>query len=140
MLIFHWIVVGLWVGCVVIETIAELYSRRYSQPENPIAAWHWRVDQYVEIPTLILVTVSGILLLDSAIWTSLLTLKVLFGAAAVVLNGFCVLLVYRRYQSQLAGDTPGYHSADTNHNRVGTLVILCLILALITGLANHWVI
>lgn len=133
LLFAHLIAVGLWVGCVAVEIVAELVSKSFPPESNFIAALHWRVDQFVEIPALVAVLITGAMMLPSAPTTWIVLAKIGFGLTAVGLNIVCAGLVYRRYQCQLDGDMRGYQCADVWHERVGVWVVVSMLVALVLG-------
>lgn len=129
----HFLAVGLWLGCVAVEIVAERVSRSLPPESNFIAMLHWRIDQFVEIPALLVVLITGAMMLPTASNAGIVSAKIGFGVVAVGLNFVCSFLVYRRYRCQLAGDMPGYHRADVWHERIGICVVLSMLTALSLG-------
>lgn len=133
LLFIHFIAIGVWAGCVATEVVCEFSQKHENFRRSYIALLHWNIDKYVEIPAILIALVTGALMLDSAVFTSALTLKVGAGMAAVVLNSFASYTVYQRYSAYKADDEEKYLRYHQLHERVGVACVLAIITAIIAG-------
>jgi len=92
----HLIAVSLWLGAVATETVLE-FSVRDAASRRAVAVAHAKIDQWVEIPVVIAVVVTGGLLL-ARVWPGslLLWVKVGAGLLAVTAQVICIPLVRAR--------------------------------------------
>lgn len=103
MSLLHWlhlIVLGLWGGVVLAETVIEFGPR--SEDEFRVTArLHYWIDLLIEIPILIGVVVTGFLL-TLKVWppSDLLLIKIVAAMIAVGVNLYCILAVIFRYRNR----------------------------------------
>jgi len=92
----HLFAVGLWLGTVATETVLE-FSARDAASRRAVAVAHGKIDQWVEIPVVIAVVATGVLLL-ARVWPGSLLLWVKIGAGllAVTAQVICIPLVRAR--------------------------------------------
>jgi hypothetical protein len=92
----HGALVCAWLGVVSVEIILEL-ARLDSTTRRFVAVVHARIDNFIEIPLVIAILVSGGVLLYQA-WpaSNLLLIKVACGLTAIVANVICIPLVQQR--------------------------------------------
>jgi hypothetical protein len=95
-LLLHLFLLGLWLGCVMVEGVLEFFARRDRGTEKKVAELHFWIDVLVEIPAFLGVLVTGLVLIDGHALSGLLLVKIAFGMAAIVVNALCVLPVVRR--------------------------------------------
>jgi hypothetical protein len=101
----HLILVSVWLGLVLVESLIEFNGE---DDENYLTAarLHYRVDLFLEIPTVFAVLITGILLLIQVdVLTKVLLLKIILGLVAIGINFYCaglVILRYRRSQDPLS--------------------------------------
>ena len=137
LLLIHLVAVGVWLGCVLTEALFERallgQGRAY---ERLLADLHLKVDQWVEVPVLLAVLLTGGLMVRSAAWDALLVLKVGLGLLAVVANAVCVGLVWRRAQAARAGQWVLFEAIDRWQHRLGAVVLLSMLGALGVGLSR----
>src|SRR3990172_7444557 len=104
----HLMLLALWGGVVLAESVVELWGRRREELVRPAAVFHYWIDLLVETPLLVLVVASGLVLLlaaDRLSWLHLV--KVAAAATAISANGYCIVQVIRRYRALRDGaDTP----------------------------------
>ncbi len=129
----HLISVALWIGCVVVEGIYEHSIDKSPTMRNFISKLHWNTDKYVEIPAFIVVLLTGGYLLMGRPMTPLLATKVGFGALAIFLNAVCVWLVIKRLRFANAGDYAAWERVDHLQHKLGGLVAVAMVLALVLG-------
>ena len=93
----HLIFLGFWGGLVLVEMILEVSLRKDLVQKHQIAQLHYRIDLYAEVPILMGVLLSGLLLLDLEKFVSTIYLaKVLTGLCPVVINMLCLVPVIKR--------------------------------------------
>jgi len=125
----------LWLGCVLTEALFEramLAGDRASH--KALANLHARVDLVVEIPAMLVVLVTGALLWMRAGDYGVAEL-VMIGAGAVALlaNGYCVWLVFKRRSAAHAEEWDAFDRLDHLQHRVGAIVLLGLLVAIVAG-------
>jgi len=133
LLFLHLLGMGIWVGCVLTEIVLELALKHVPPEQSPLARLHVLVDRYVEIPAIILVATTGVLMLQSTSWDSLLMIKVGLGVAAVLLNSAAAWCVHQRYSSLQHTTMSGYHFWDQWHERIGVGCVTSLLGAIAVG-------
>ncbi len=96
----HLMIVCVWLGMVLTETVLE-FSARDAPARRAVAVAHHWIDVLLEIPILIALVATGALLLARA-WPAppLLLFKVAAGLVAVGANVICFPLVHRRWQAR----------------------------------------
>ena len=100
----HVLALGLWGGCVAVEMLLEGSASSDPGLRPQVARYHDTIDRFVEIPILIAVLVTGLLLLR---WEQLhgwYLVLILSGSTAVLINFLCVIPVVRRKRAADAGD------------------------------------
>lgn len=96
-LFVHLIFLGLWGGCVAVEMVMEFSGLKPPEQRHHVAQLHYRIDVFVEIPILIMVLLSGIMLFDAEkLSLPLYNLKIAMGLLPVVINALCVIPVILR--------------------------------------------
>jgi len=92
----HLIVLGMWLGVVITEVLFE-FAASDTDSLRAAARFHYNVDKYGEVPILVAVLVTGVLLMMRA-WplTPLHIVKIGLSLIAVTLALICVLWVFRR--------------------------------------------
>ena len=92
----HLVAVSFWLGAIATETVLE-FSVREPSARRTVALAHRRIDQWVEIPIVIAVFVTGALLL-ARVWpgSPLLWLKVGAALLALMAQVICIPMVSAR--------------------------------------------
>ncbi len=93
---FHIVVLGFWGGVVAVEILFETGGMLGKFPPDMVAKLHRHTDRILEVPLLIAVLASGLLLWQRAGWSAALLPKVALGTGAVAANAVCVVYVERR--------------------------------------------
>lgn len=93
---FHVIALGVWAGIVAVELLYESAGFLGRLEPTTVAKLHLWTDRYLELPVLLLVVTSGLLLWQRAGWSAALAWKAGAGLAAVAFNLLCAVLVERR--------------------------------------------
>ena len=93
----HLVLLGLWGGVVATEAVLELYPRRHAKYHPYTIRAHYWIDMLVELPVLLGVVLSGLVLLVLT-WppTTWHLVKIGCGGLAVCANLYCVRLVIKR--------------------------------------------
>lgn len=133
MLFIHVLTIGVWAGCVFTEVVLEVVLEKQPPESSHLARLHALIDRYVEIPAIIVVAATGVVLLQSAQWDTLLEVKVALGVTAVVLNSIAALTVQRRYQCLQSGNMSGYQYWNLWHERIGIGCVLSITGAIVVG-------
>jgi len=96
-LFIHVLAAGFWLGCVAVEVVLER-SRggRDIAKKRLVADYHATVDQWIEIPTFMVLLVTGAMLIDVERLGGWYLLKVICGTSVVVLNAWCAVIVRQR--------------------------------------------
>lgn len=133
----HAILVGAWIGTVLVEALFEraLLGQGRGQ-ELILARLHWKVDKLVELPLLIAVVVSGAKLLRGVELDGMLRAKLACAALAVFANLYCVWLVRLRLKMAEAGAWELFAMIDKRQHAYGAVVLLGLLGAAGLGLAH----
>ncbi|TXT39705.1 MAG: lipoprotein [Comamonadaceae bacterium] len=135
LLILHLLFIGLWLGCVLTEALFERALLGQGRAhELLLADLHKRVDVWVEIPAFVAVLVTGGMLLAQAAPSHWLYTKVAFGLLAVLTNGVCVGLVFARAKAAHRGNWEHFDRLDSLQHKLGAVVLLALLVALVIGL------
>ena len=111
-LFMHFIFLGFWGGLVIVEMILELSLRKSLAQKHMMAQLHYRIDLYAEIPTLLGVLFSGLMLLDfEKMAVPLYATKVTLGLCPIIINGLCLIPVILRKK---ASDREDSEAMDKN--------------------------
>jgi hypothetical protein len=93
----HLVMLSLWGGVVATEAVIEVYPFRRRDLHSATIRLHYWIDLLVELPIVLAVVISGVLLavtIDTV--TPLHVVKIVCGGAAVAVNLFCIVVVIRR--------------------------------------------
>ncbi|WP_237155527.1 hypothetical protein [Oryzibacter oryziterrae] len=131
-LLLHILFAGLWIGCVMTEVLFErTLSGQGWAADKLLARLHYRVDLAVEMPAALGVGVTGSLMAARIVhWDMALATMATAGLLAIAANILCLVHVRRRHLAALDGDRKAHSAADIRQHRVGTLVVLALLVAI----------
>lgn len=134
LLVVHLLLVGIWLGCVLTEALFEraLLGKGRAH-ELILVGLHKRVDLLVELPALLGVLATGIVLLFSAGASPILQTKIAFGLLAILANLYCVWLVFRRARAATRGDWSQFEVLDHLQHKWGAVVLVGILVALGLG-------
>lgn len=93
----HLMVLSLWGGVVATEAVVEVLPFRQRELHSATIRFHYWIDLLVELPLVLAVIATGVglwFLTDPV--TPLHLVKIGFGAAAVAINLFCIVVVVKR--------------------------------------------
>ncbi len=95
--IIHLILFATWGGIIMTETVIELYPLREKGLHKPAIQFHYWIDLFVELPVVIGVLGTGIVLLTLIETITILhIIKVSLALIAIAVNIYCIVLVRRR--------------------------------------------
>jgi hypothetical protein len=126
---------GIWLGCVLTETLFEraLLGKGHEQ-ELIFVELHERVDLFVEIPAMVGVAITGALMILSA-GVGSLPIAVVAVGVALCANAYCVWLVFRRAAAARADRWDEFARLDHLQHTYGAAVLVAVVLALVIGVA-----
>jgi hypothetical protein len=100
----HLAALSLWAVLVVIEGVIELGARDDAALRRAARA-HYLIDVWLEVPLLLAVLATGIVLAARVpLWTSLHFVKISAGLVAIAANLYCVAIVVRRHGARESKD------------------------------------
>lgn len=132
-LLVHLLALGVWLGCVSVESIIETFAHRDAALRAAVARMHFWVDVLVEVPAFTLVAVSGVAMLRADLFRGAYAVMVVAGSLAIAVNLWCVLPVVRRKVAADRND-PRAVAAQSRLVYVAFAVgVPCGLLALVCG-------
>jgi uncharacterized membrane protein len=102
--------------------------------ELTLVSLHKRVDLIVEIPAFTVVLITGALMLPVADESGLIHVKIALGLIAILVNGYCVWLVFRRATAAQGDNWEEFSRLDHKQHKYGALVLFTIVAALSLGL------
>src|SRR3990170_4694466 len=96
----HLLLVGVWFGIVGAEAVIELLPDRHPTLRSAADTFHYFIDLFVELPLLLGVTATGLVLLDGRGIDTRLALKLGGAALALAANFACVAIVIARHRGK----------------------------------------
>lgn len=136
MLLFVHLVAGaVWLGCVLTEALFERALLAGDRAAHRVLAeLHVRVDGFIELPAIALVLATGLALArQSAAGAAGFGVMPWAGAGAMVLNLFCVGLVFARRSAAVSQAWARFDRLDRLQHQAGAGVLLLLLVALAAG-------
>ena len=103
-LFVHLFVLGLWLGCVMVELVLELMGRTAPALGDSAARVHKVIDRFIEIPAFTIVLVTGIMMIKWDMTEFTYWLKIGLGLFTIAINAACVVPVLRRVTALDRGD------------------------------------
>lgn len=135
LLFAHLVSAAVWLGCILTEAVFErvlLAGDRSSH--RALADLHVRVDLLVELPTLLLVLGTGLVMaigsFPEAAWFRTMLAS---GAGAIGLNLFCIWLVIERRSAAAVQAWPRFARLDHLQHKAGAGVLLLVLVAFLAG-------
>ena len=106
LLFIHIFAVAFWLGCVAVEIVVEQVGLRNATLRPAVPQLHFYVDRFVEIPAFSTVLITGLLMFDTASFTTdwVYATKVICGLLAVGANIYSIYPVIKRKYAADAGD------------------------------------
>ncbi len=135
LVVLHVAFAGLWLGCVLTETLFErALLGKGREAELMLARLHVRVDVLIEVPAMAGVLASGLALSSAAEWTALRMAMAGLGLLAIAVNGVCVVIVSKRAGAAQANAWERFARLDEAQHKLGAVVLAALLAAFGTGL------
>ncbi|MCG8610502.1 MAG: hypothetical protein MI864_08200 [Pseudomonadales bacterium] len=132
--IIHIAAVAFWFGLVGAEFVIER-SRAETVPHGfAVARNHYYIDLFLEMPTFIVVLVTGAILMSHAALTSLLITKMCAGLVAVISNFICLYPVIKRKLAADQEDLKAVIAYSKQIDRISVLALPAGFIALIIGI------
>ena len=129
----------LWLGCVLTEALFERVMLAGDRGSHlRLADLHVRVDTFIEIPAILIVVVTGVVL-----WLRHPQAGVAFflmldaGLVAIAANAWCVWLVFARRAAAHAERWDDFDRLNDVQHKVGAVVLLGLLTAIVAGVAGR---
>lgn len=133
-LLLHIAAIAFWIGVVGAEFVIER-SRADNKPHGfAVAHNHFWIDVCLEIPVVLLVLATGLLLLRDTPMTPLLAVKVAAGGFAAVANLVCIVPVTRRRRAAMKDALAEVIRQSKVIDRISALAIPASAVAMLIGL------
>lgn len=125
-LFLHLFVLGMWLGCVMVEAVLEVMGRRSPALGDAAARLHKMIDRFVEIPAFTTVLVTGLIMVRWDETSLAYWIKIGLGLTTIAINAACVIPVLRRVTALDRGDQRG-------SERQSRLIYVYFATGLVTG-------
>lgn len=134
LLTLHLLAVGIWIGVVAAEFAIEFDGMKDDASYIKASNLHYITDVWVEVPSFMIVLITGILLLNEGHLSGLFLYKIIFGVLAIVFNIVCVYAVFKRRKYSVRDDIEGMNSAGPAMKLGGAGFIPAFIIAFVLGM------
>ncbi|TNE57475.1 MAG: hypothetical protein EP340_08730 [Alphaproteobacteria bacterium] len=132
----HFGFAALWLGCVLTEAVFEralLSGDRLAH--KTLAELHVRVDKFIELPAIAVVSATGLLmLLGGHVGGGAFYIMIAAGAVAIFANLYCVFLVFRRRDAAQSDNWPEFDRLDHQQHKFGGVVLGFMLVAIVAGM------
>ncbi len=131
----HLLFAGIWLGCVLTEALFERALLAGDRKSHLLLSnLHVRVDKLVEVPMILGALLTGVILWSQGHRTGV-AFHVMAGAGviAIAANLHCVGIVFKRHRAAVAGEWSEFDRLDHMQHKVGAVVLVGLLVALIAG-------
>lgn len=98
--VVHVTALALWGGVLLVELLLEFLGLRHAHLRDGVAVFHRYIDWVTEVPLLMAVTLSGLMLLQGATWDTGLVIKVASGLGAILGTVWATVGVMARARGQ----------------------------------------
>jgi hypothetical protein len=136
----HVFALGVWLGCVTIESVLEAFGHRDPALRPAVARIHFWIDMLVEVPAFALVAGSGAMMLRLELLHGAYALMVITGSIAIAVNLWCVLPVVRRRSAAESNDAAGIEAQSRRIYRAFAVGVPLGLMALLAGLLHRFMI
>ena len=134
LVLVHVLAVGVWLGCLATEIVFEKAAAGDEALRPFLSRLHDRVDRFVEGPAFVVTAASGLALWAGTTTTVLLAVKIAVAVATILLNVWCVRIVFDRDRAAREGRWADWGRIDHLQHKVGGGVAIGLVVA--TGLGG----
>lgn len=136
LVVLHVLAAGIWLGCLATEIAFEKAMAADVSVRDWVSALHDRVDRWIEGPAFVVVAVTGLALSGGDGVTGWTLAHALVGAIAVAANVWCLAVVFSRARASNDGDVEAWFRADRMQHRLGTIVTVAMVAALVLAFAR----
>lgn len=133
LLLTHIIAVGVWLGCIATESVMEAGREKSISHHQAVAEIHKWIDIFVEIPMVILVLVTGVLLFSQHPQPDIIKIKVALGLIAISLNLLCFYFIIKRNQLFITGNDTKATTFSKYQDIAGGIMIMCILAVVSIG-------
>lgn len=128
---------AVWLGCVITEALFERACLAGGRSSHlMLADLHVRVDKIVELPAIVMVLATGAWLYFSIRPEgAAFHVMLVAGLIAIAANLYCVFLVFKRRDAAHASQWNEFDRLDRLQHKVGAVVLLGLLIAIVAGAA-----
>lgn len=125
----------LWLGCILTEALFERALLLEGHDGRlTLAHLHVRVDKIIEIPAICGVFFTGLIMFLQGSHSSPAFHTMLgAGLIAIAANLYCVMLVFQRRDAAVLADWPRFDALDHRQHKVGAVVLVGVLVALVSG-------
>lgn len=123
----HITAIAFWLGVVAVELVFE----KSSIDRGAITQLHKLTDRFVEMPVVVIVLLSGLLLWAQASWSMEFVPKVLAGLGAVAVNFYCYFLVEKR-----VAEASSFGPLTKLMEKLALIGFICFVAALYLGIRH----
>lgn len=131
----HAVCASLWLGCVLTEALFErALLPNGNEARRTLAALHVRVDWLIEVPAIVGVAGTGLIMLFLGDFSGGgVNLMMSAGTVAILANIYCVRLVLKRNAAATTGDWAQFEALDAKQHKSGAIVLIAMLVALAAG-------
>lgn len=133
LLTLHLLALGIWIGVVGAEFAIEFDGMKDDESYIKASKLHYITDIWVEIPSFMVVVITGLFMLGEEHLGGLFLYKVIFGLLAVAFNIVCVYAVFKRRRYAMVNDIEGMKSVDPLM-KLGSAIIPTFLIAFFLGM------
>ena len=133
----HILFAGVWIGCVLTETVFEksLVSEQFKE-RSRLARLHLWVDTMIEIPALIGTAITGALFVRSVPLDLLLSIKLVSASLTLIANLLCFVFVVARDRAAVVASWGRFEQHDHRQHQFGKVVFIGVLLTALLGLIH----
>ena len=133
----HLVLVGAWLGAVLVAALAERALLGQGREQDLLLArLRWKIDRLVALPLLLAVIATGARLLPAAPGDPWFKAKLACGALAIFANLYCIWLVRLRLRMAEAGAWDLFAIIARRQHQVGAVVLIALLAAMGLGIVH----
>lgn len=128
---------SVWLGCILTEALFErALVNKGALSRQVLAQLHVKVDTLIEVPALLTVFATGLVLYSASTRAgSAFHVMLVAGACAFIANLLCVWLVFCRKSAADQSDWKRFEQLDNVQHKLGAVVLIGVLVALLAGFA-----
>ncbi|NRB40163.1 MAG: hypothetical protein HRU20_17145 [Pseudomonadales bacterium] len=112
LLTFHLLALGIWIGVVAAEFVIEFDGMKDDDSLIKASKLHYLTDIWIEIPALLTVLITGLLMIDEHHLEGPFLYKIVFSLLAIMFNLVCVYAVFLRRKYALISNITKMAASD----------------------------